>query len=72
MHWPPTDRLLCLNYARLQAIDRLRLDTKGPGRPRALGMESSVGTEYVAFKTPLPLEGKVGWPQEYKRLVAGV
>lgn len=47
----------------MQAIDKLRLDTDKPQpgvRPKALGMESCVGTEYVAFKTPLPLEGKVG------------
>ena len=45
-----------------QAIDKLRLDSEAPveGRhPKALGMESCVGAEYVAFKTPLPLEGKV-------------
>ena len=45
-----------------QAIDKLRLDSEAPvegRRPKALGMESCVGTEYVAFKTPLPLEGKV-------------
>lgn len=46
----------------LQAIGKLRLDTDKPvggARPKALGMESCVGTEYVPFKTPLPLEGKV-------------
>ncbi len=55
----PSGWLLTPGPYHLQAIDRLRLDPKGPGRPKALGMESSVGTEYVAFKTPLPLEGKV-------------
>ena len=42
-----------------QAIDKLRLDTEDvvPGRrPKGLGMESCVGTEYVPFSTPLPLE----------------
>ena len=46
-----------------QAIDRLRLDTDKPeagARPKALGMESCVGVEYVPFQSPLPLEGKVG------------
>ncbi len=46
-----------------QAINALRLDTDKPAagvRPKALGMESSVGVEYVAFKTPLAPEGKVG------------
>ena len=35
-----------------QAIDKLRLDSEEvvPGRrPKGLGMESCVGTEYVAF-----------------------
>lgn len=45
-----------------QAIDRLKLDQEAAvegRRPKALGMHSCVGTEYVPFKTPLPLEGKV-------------
>ncbi|EFN60095.1 hypothetical protein CHLNCDRAFT_133411 [Chlorella variabilis] len=44
------------------AINALRLDTDKPAagvRPKALGMESCVGVEYVAFQTPLALEGKV-------------
>lgn len=53
-----------------QAIDALKLDQQqqqaadqghhgaGP-RPRALGMVSSVGEEYVPFSSPLALEGKV-------------
>lgn len=42
----------------LQAIDKLKLETQTSGCPKALGMESCVGTEYVAFSTPLALEGK--------------
>ncbi|KAK9817742.1 hypothetical protein WJX72_001478 [[Myrmecia] bisecta] len=45
-----------------QAIDKLKLDTETPAagqRPKAEGMVSCVGTEYVAFKTPLPLNNKV-------------
>lgn len=45
-----------------QAIDKLKLDADSPGagvRPKGLGMVSCVGEEYVAFKKPLPLEGKV-------------
>ncbi|KAI3429649.1 hypothetical protein D9Q98_005734 [Chlorella vulgaris] len=45
-----------------QAIDKLRLDTDKPAagqRPKALGMESCVGVEYVPFTTPLALDGKV-------------
>lgn len=45
-----------------QAIDKLRLDSEEvvPGRrPKALGMESCVGIEYVPFSSPLPLENKV-------------
>ena len=44
-----------------QAIDKLRLEggNRARARPRAVGMESCVGTEYVPFKTPLALEGKV-------------
>ena len=43
-----------------QAIDRLKLDDAAPGaRPKGLGMVSSVGEEYVAFRRPLPLEDKV-------------
>lgn len=46
-----------------QAIERLKLDADEPAsgaRPKGLGMVSCVGEEYVPFKTPLPLEGKVG------------
>ena len=44
-----------------QAIDKLRLEggDRAGARPKAVGMESCVGTEYVPFKTPLALEGKV-------------
>ena len=46
----------------LQAMEKLKLDTETPApgtRPKALGMVSCVGTEYVAFKSPLPLQNKV-------------
>lgn len=45
-----------------QAIGKLKLnnETPPPGqRPKALGMMSCVGEEYVPFKTPLPLLNKV-------------
>lgn len=45
-----------------QAIDKLKLDgevASAGARPTALGMHSCVGTEYVAFKKSLPLDGKV-------------
>ncbi|KAK9867723.1 hypothetical protein WJX84_004647 [Apatococcus fuscideae] len=45
-----------------QAMEKLKLDTETPApgtRPKALGMVSCVGTEYVAFKSPLPLQNKV-------------
>lgn len=45
-----------------QAIGKLKLDTDTPPpgqRPRALGMVSCVGEEYVPFKSPLPLVDKV-------------
>jgi dynein heavy chain, axonemal len=45
-----------------QAIDRLKLDndTPAPGvRPKGLGMVSCVGSEYVEWRKPLPLENKV-------------
>jgi hypothetical protein len=45
-----------------QAIGKLKLDTETPGpgqRPKALGIVSCVGEEYVPFKTPLPLVDKV-------------
>lgn len=45
-----------------QAIERLKLDDETPGaatRPKGLGMESCVGTEYIPFKTAVALEGKV-------------
>jgi dynein heavy chain len=44
-----------------QAIDKLKLDNESPPpgkRPKALGMVSCVGDEYVGFKQPLPLEDK--------------
>lgn len=46
-----------------QGIETLKLDqekalSNGP-RPSALGMESCVGTEYVAWSSALKLEGKV-------------
>ncbi len=46
----------------LQAIEKLKLDTETPEpgvRPKGLGMVSCVGTEYVPFSSPLPLENKV-------------
>lgn len=49
-------------WCRAQAIEKLKLDNEAPtggARPTALGMHSCVGTEYVAFKKPLALEGKV-------------
>eukprot|EP00891_Asterochloris_glomerata_P001316 jgi/Astpho2/1316/Aster-06188 len=45
-----------------QAVEKLKLDTETPPpgqRPKGLGMVSCVGTEYVGFKKPLPLENKV-------------
>lgn len=45
-----------------QAIGKLKLDNEAPGpgqRPKALGMISCVGEEYVPFKSPLPLKDKV-------------
>jgi hypothetical protein len=44
-----------------QAIEKLKLDNESPPpgqRPKALGMVSCVGDEYVGFKQPLPLEDK--------------
>ena len=46
----------------MQAVDKLKLDTDTPAagvRPKGLGMVSCVGTEYVPFKSPLPLDNKV-------------
>jgi hypothetical protein len=46
----------------MQAIEKLKLDGEVSGvaaRPTALGMHSCVGTEYIAFKKPFPLDGKV-------------
>lgn len=47
-----------------QAIDKLKLDqaeaVPGGPRPKGLGMVSSIGEEYVAWSSALPLEGKVG------------
>eukprot|EP00798_Chlamydomonas_sp_ICE-L_P023007 gene23007-30199_t len=45
-----------------QAIEKLKLDNDNPPpgtRPKALGMETCVGLEYVAFQKPLPLIAKV-------------
>lgn len=45
-----------------QAIDKLKVDNESPPagtRPKALGMVSCVGVEYVEFSSPLPLENKV-------------
>jgi dynein heavy chain len=47
-----------------QAIDKLKLDNESPPpgqRPKALGMVSCVGDEYVGFKRPLPLEDKASF-----------
>lgn len=47
----------------MQAIEKLKLDNESPlpgVRPKGMGMESCVGTEYVPFSSPLPLESKVG------------
>jgi dynein heavy chain len=52
-----------------QAIEKLKLDNDAPPagtRPKALGMESCVGVEYVAFKSPLSLDGKV---EQYMNLI---
>ena len=43
-------------------MEKLKLDTETPAagvRPKGLGMVSCVGTEYVSFKSPLPLDNKV-------------
>jgi hypothetical protein len=48
-----------------QAIEKLKLDNEKPPagqRPKGLGMVSCVGTEYVEFSQPLPLENKVRPP----------
>lgn len=48
-----------------QAIEKLKLDNESPPpgmRPKGLGMVSCVGVEYVQFKSPLALEGKVRAP----------
>eukprot|EP00877_Chromochloris_zofingiensis_P015255 jgi/Chrzof1/9984/Cz04g22250.t1 len=45
-----------------QAIEKLKLDTETPApgnRPKAMGMISCVGEEYVPFSSPLRLENKV-------------
>jgi len=41
-----------------QAIEKLELESGG-ARPKGMGMHSCVGKEYIPFKTPLALEGKV-------------
>ena len=43
-------------------MEKLKLDAETPAagvRPKGLGMVSCVGTEYVSFKSPLPLDNKV-------------
>eukprot|EP00882_Tetradesmus_deserticola_P021981 GHRQ01023843.1.p2 GENE.GHRQ01023843.1~~GHRQ01023843.1.p2 ORF type:complete len:141 (-),score=15.72 GHRQ01023843.1:219-641(-) len=64
---PP--HVLCLQVMQhmskcFQAIDKLKLEDESPPagqRPKALGMVSCVGDEYVGFKQPLPLEDKASW-----------
>ncbi len=51
----------------MQAVEKLKLDTETPAagvRPKGLGMVSCVGTEYVSFKSPLPLDNKV-WQAQH-------
>ena len=58
-HMPCTD---LHEPSTLQAVEKLKLDTETPAagvRPKGLGMVSCVGTEYVSFKSPLPLDNKV-------------
>jgi dynein heavy chain len=46
-----------------QAIEKLKLDNDNPPpdtRPKALGMVSCVGSEYLPWKTDMELKGKVG------------
>ena len=53
----------------VQAMEKLKLDTETPPagtRPKALGMVSCVGTEYVPFKSPLKLENKVLFPALFR------
>jgi hypothetical protein len=55
-----------------QAIDKLKLDNESPPpgvRPKALGMVSCVGDEYVGFKQPLPLEDKASLDQRAELVV---
>ena len=50
------------SFITVQAVEKLKLDTETPAagvRPKGLGMVSCVGTEYVSFKSPLPLNNKV-------------
>ena len=52
-----------------QAIDKLKLDnedTNTTARPNGLGMISCVGKEYIEFRKPLPLTGKV---EEYMNAI---
>jgi dynein heavy chain len=42
-----------------QAVQTYHLEARTDDRPLAVGMESCVGSEYVPFPTPLPLNGKV-------------
>jgi hypothetical protein len=58
-----------------QAIEKLKLDNDSPPagvRPKALGMESCVGVEYLAWKTPLPLNGKVRWSEVASRMTSSL
>lgn len=55
----------CVSCCCVQAIEKLKLDNESPPpgvRPIAQGIQSCVGTEYVAFAKPLPLNGKVRTP----------
>ena len=59
---PPPSRAPPPAPSQPQAIEKLRLDDDKPApgvRPKALGMESCVGTEYVKFSSALALENKV-------------
>lgn len=60
--WPLPSQVMQHMSKCFQAIGKLKLDSDAPAsgqRPRGLGMVSCVGEEYVPFKSPLPLEGKV-------------
>eukprot|EP00967_Tisochrysis_lutea_P054710 scaffold68519_cov16-Tisochrysis_lutea.AAC.2 len=62
--WASSNACLCVVICAYvhSAIERLKLDNESPPpgmRPKSLGMVSSVGVEYVQFKTPMALENKV-------------